>query len=1092
MSESQAIIPIQHIIDNESTTVAEHLRRRLSDAEAFDFVSAYFTIYGYELLADELDALDRVRFLFGDPTSVEDIDPGAKETKFFNITEQGLKPSHTLQQKHLAQRCKTWVKSDAVSIRSVSLSNFLHGKMYLSGGGSATRSGIVGSSNFTKGGLGESRRSNLEINLATTDADTLTELQGWFDRLWGDETRTEDVKQQVIEALERVGRDHSPEDVYYKTLYELFRKEIEARAAGDDGISATDLHDKQIWKELYDFQRDGAKSIIARLREHNGCILADSVGLGKTYTALAVIKYFELHNRQVLVLCPSKLLDNWRLYPANFGHVQNPFIKDSFGYTLLAHTDLSRESGTTRTGIDLANFNWSSYGLVVIDESHNFRNSDGKRYRKLLDEIISEGAQTKVLMLSATPVNTSLLDLRNQIYLMTDGRENSFAQSLGVRDINSVMKNAQAEFKQWEEAQRGNARRDKEELLGRLGADFLRLLSGVSIARSRRQVQRFYADEMERIGKFPTREKPVNHYPDTDLRGELSYEELSEHIGRFQLRQYRPSEYLKGADRLEQLPFDDLTTKDAQQNREYYLVGMMRTNFLKRLESSAHSLTLTLERTIGKIDDLLGKFRHYELDGDDDSLDNYTSPVEGEDDADDEDLFIGKGKRPYRLSEMDIPRWRADLIEDKKVLAGVYQRIAAIDTDRDGKLRQIKADIAERAANPTRDQEGRQNRKLLVFTTFKDTAMYLYDNLKEQTERLELNMAMVSGDETRATFGRNDFNAILSNFAPVARNRARDGDSSRDGEIDLLIATDCISEGQNLQDCDTVLNYDIHWNPVRLVQRFGRIDRIGSKYDSVRMINYWPTSDMDAYLKLQNRVYARMAIADVSASGDDNLLDTDTMKREAEQERRFRDEQTRRIIEEVADMDDLTDTPVMSDFTLDHFLTQLLRYLERNREKLEEMPPGIYAVTDGAPSPGAIFFLRQRNAADEQGQRLASPMHPLYFVYVRDRGSIRYGCGSAHRILSAFEAAASGKMEAITRLCDAFDSETDNGRDMSKYNRLLSAAIDSIRQDFDETLVSGLGINGAGGDLKLPLESETPRNEEDFELVTWLVIKERA
>ena len=1092
MSVSQAIIPIQHIVDNESTTVAEYLRRRLADAENFDFVSAYFTIYGYELLADELDALDRVRFLFGDPTSVEDIDPGTKEPKSFKLTEDVLTPNHTLQQKHLAQRCKTWMKSDAVSIRSVSLSNFLHGKMYLSGAASATHSGIVGSSNFTKSGLGEGRRSNLEINLATTDADTITELQDWFDRLWSDETRTEDVKQQVIEALERVGRDHSPDDVYYKTLYELFRKEIEARAAGDEGIPATGLHDKKIWEELYDFQRDGAKSIIARLREHNGCILADSVGLGKTYTALAVIKYFELHNRQVLVLCPSKLLGNWQLYPANFGHSQNPFIKDRFGYTLLAHTDLSRDSGTTRTGIDLANFNWSSYGLVVIDESHNFRNSEGKRYRKLLDEIISQGAQTKVLMLSATPVNTSLLDLRNQIYLMTEGHEDSFAHSLGVRDINSVMRNAQAEFKQWEEAQHGKARRDKEELLDRLGADFLRLLSGVSIARSRRQVQHFYADEMERIGKFPTREKPVNHYPDTDLRGELSYEELSEHIGRFQLRQYRPSEYLKGADRSEQLPFDDFTTKDAQQNREYYLVGMMRTNFLKRLESSAYSLTLTLRRTIGKIDDLLDKFERYESDGGDASLDDYTSPVEGEDDADDEDLLIGRGKRPYRLSEMDIPRWRADLLEDKKVLDGVYQRIAAIDTDRDGKLRQIRADIAERAANPTRGHEGRQNRKLLVFTTFKDTAMYLYDNLREQSERLGLNMAMVSGDETRATFGGNDFNTILSNFAPVARNRAGDGDSSGADEIDLLIATDCISEGQNLQDCDTVLNYDIHWNPVRLVQRFGRIDRIGSKYDSVRMISYWPTSDMDAYLKLQNRVYARMAIADVSASGDDNLLDTDTMEREAEQERRFRDEQTRRIIEEVADMDDLADTPVMSDFTLDHFLTQLLRYLERNRDNLEKMPPGIYAVTDGAISPGVIFFLRQRNAAEEPGQRVASPVHPFYFVYARDGGDIRYGCGSARRVLDAFEAVAAGKTKVITRLCDAFDRETDKGRDMSHYDRLLSTAIASIRQDFDETLVSGLGINGAGGDLKLPMESETPRDAEDFELVTWLVIKERA
>ena len=310
--------------------------------------------------------------------------------------------------------------------------------MYLSGSDGAINSAVVGSSNFTKSGLGGSDRSNLEINLAVSDTATLAELHEWFDRLWKNAQRTEDVKHKVLDALARVGRDHAPDVVYYKTLYELFRKEIEARLAGDEGLLATGFYDSQVWNALYAFQKDGAKGVIAKLRQHNGCILADSVGLGKTYTALAVIKYFEQRNERVLVLCPRKLHENWSLYQASNGHIQNPFPQDRFSYTLLAHSDLSRESGKSGS-VDLANFNWRNYDLVVIDESHNFRNSDGQRYQKLLKEIIAAGTHTKVLMLSATPVNTSLIDLRNQVYLMTEGREDDYRESLGVGNIGNMM-----------------------------------------------------------------------------------------------------------------------------------------------------------------------------------------------------------------------------------------------------------------------------------------------------------------------------------------------------------------------------------------------------------------------------------------------------------------------------------------------------------------------------------------------------------------------------------------------------------------------------------------------------------------------------
>ena len=1073
-----------HILDNQAATVADHLRRSLRKADALNVASAYFTIYGYELLAEELDGVGRVRFLFGDPASVEELDPGASEPKSFEHTERGLEPNHTLHQKALARRCAQWVSQDSVAVRSVSRANFLHGKMYLteSPEGSA---GVVGSSNFTRRGLGGSDRPNLEINLATDDADTVAELLEWFNRLWSDERLTEDVKQRVLDALERIGGDYAPEAVYYKTLYELFRKDIEARLAGDAAAAATGFTDSQVWNALYEFQKDGAKSVIAKLGEHNGCILADSVGLGKTYTALAVIKHFELHNTDVLVLCPRKLWQNWSLYQVGNNHPQNPFPSDRFGYGLLAHTDLSRNTGMSGS-IDLANFNWQNYGLVVIDESHNFRNDSGQRYRRLLDEVIKQGAKTKVLMLSATPVNTSLIDLRNQIYLMTEGREAAFHESLGVGSIRNVMAAAQRVFKQWETEPANRSRRDKAQLLEKLGADFLRLLDGVSISRSRRQIEQFYAAEMERIGQFPQRENPTNRYPQTDLQGELSYKELAERIGQFKLSVYQPSEYVTDPARLQELAEIRQRQNFNQQDSERFLVGMMRANFLKRLESSPKSLTLTLGRTIGKIDDLLAKIDRYEPGGQA-TMQATEADTQPDADEEDEEFSVGGRRQSYRLAELDVTRWRADLQADKATLETVKLQVDAITPERDGKLREIRQAIRSKAAKPTVDRNGNPNRKLLVFTTFKDTANYLYDNLARLTAELGLNMAMVSGDETRTTAGANNFNAILTNFAPAARQRA-----APDADIDLLIATDCISEGQNLQDCDAVLNYDIHWNPVRLIQRFGRIDRIGSRNQSVRMLNYWPTADMDVYLRLESRVQARMALADLAASGDEDPF----TEADAQLELNFRDEQLLRLRDEILDLDDLSDAPALGDFTLDHFLTQLLRYLEANKDALEAMPPGVYAVASddagGEAQPGVIFCLRQRNAGDvDARQRAASPVHPFYLVYLHDDGRIRHGCANARQVLAVFEAAAAGQTAAITELCDRFDRETAQGRDMTRYDKLLTDAIAHVRQSHAATQAQGLRLGG-GRDFVLPRASETPGAGEDFELVTWLVIMPRT
>ena len=1084
--------------NHERGTVGDFLRSNIENGSSLSVVSAYFTIHAFEALKKYLWGIDGLRFLFGEPDFIKNLDSRNTDPKAFKIEDEGLQLDKPLQQRPIAQECADWIEQK-VEIKSTRQSNLLHGKMYHIANNGEEKA-IMGSSNFTVQGLGLGQsNNNIELNLEVDNSQDRDDLKVWFDDVWNDDERVEDVKKKVIDRLEKLGDDQAPEFIYYKTLYELFRDELEARMNNEQKLEDTHLYDTKVWNTLYAFQQDGVKSVIARLLRHNGCILADSVGLGKTYTALAVIKFFELRNERVLVLCPKKLHENWALYPVHYNQRNNPFEEDKFGYSLLSHTDLSRYSGDS-SGINLEDFNWSNFDLVVIDESHNFRNDTKpvrndagvvtrhSRYTRLLEEVIKEGAKTKVLMLSATPVNTSLIDLRNQIYLMTGKREEVFQKSLGISNIRTLLGQAQKTFKAWEESPDESGGRDKSKLLNELGADFFQLLGGVSIARSRRHIENFYADEIDRIGKFPEQLKPENHHPPTDLNGALSYKYLADQIEEFSLSVYTPSSYVTSEEAKQRLAREKEAFRFNQLDREKFLIGMMQTNFLKRLESSAHSLTETLERTIGKINALLEKIDRYEQNqqmpkAETDILrDDEILP---EDDEDDEEFLVNRARHPYHLRELDCAGWKEDLMKDKGTLGKALKSVKAITPERDGKLKAIKEHIRNKAQNPTTDRDGKINRKLLVFTTFKDTAEYLYENLSDLAAELNLNMGLVSGDVTRTKLTPNNFNAILTNFAPRARGRA---DNSSD-EIDLLIATDCISEGQNLQDCDTVLNYDIHWNPVRIIQRFGRIDRIGSRNLSVRMINYWPTEDMEVYLRLQSRVQARMALADAAATGSEDPLN-ELAYEQAHMELNFRDQQLKQLREEVLDFDDLSDGVVLSDFTLDYFFTQLLRYLENNKRELEATPSGVYAVTHDESRPaetGVIFFLRQQNASTDIQRKAASPIHPFYAVYIRKNGDIRYGCANTRQVLDLFESAAAGKTQPRQDLCTQFDSQTKNGEDMALYNKLLKAIIAHISRAHTAMQIKGMGIGGTR-DFKPTPKSKAPRDARDFELITWLVI----
>lgn len=1081
----------KNILDNYwGARVSDYLRSHLPGSDTFRLVSAYFSIFGFQVLQKELEHVNDVRFLFGNPSSVGELDPSPKGEKSFNLTEEGLTLNHVLRQRNLARKCEEWVQKDSVQIKSIKIPNFLHGKMYLTEKPNNSAA-IVGSSNFTLRGLGGAQNANVEINLATNKSDIYKELQIWFDNLWNNQGLTEDVKDDVLVALRRVGEDYSPEEIYYKTLFELFHEELDRRAIGEDYLQDTHFFDTKIWNALYKFQRDGAKSVIARLEHLNGCVLADSVGLGKTFTALAVIKFFELKNQRVLVLCPKRLRENWAVYPSYHNQSNNPFLEDRFSFTLLSHTDLTRTRGN-EGGINLENFNWSSFDLVVIDESHNFRtgtksvlDDEGNivktsRYSRLMDEVIKAGPKTKVLMLSATPVNISLLDLRNQIYLATEGRDEEFRSKLGVGNIGNIIIQAQKKFKDWENHQYEDGKRNKTELLDKLGPDFFQLLDGISIARSKKHIQKYYENELEKIGQFPKVPSPINYAPNTDNLNSLSYEELANQINNFSLSIYQPSKYLVEGREKQRLDEEKQRLQFNQLDRENALLGIIRTNFLKRLESSAYSLTKTLERTIAKIDDLIEKIERFEVREDSPNLYNEILP---DDDEDDEEFFVNRDIRnPYHFTHLDLDNWKLDLHKDKVALTSALKQISIVTPSRDGKLLELKQIIRNKINNPTSDLDGKPNRKILIFTTFKDTGEYLYNNLEDLALELKINRAFVSGEYTKTTVGEDNFNSILTNFSPISKNRVG---SETSFEIDLLIATDCISEGQNLQDCDMVLNYDIHWNPVRIIQRFGRIDRIGSRNNSVQMINFWPVKDIDIYLRLAPRIAARMALVGTIGSGDDPLNQGEGYVLGNS----FRDEQLMKLRNEVIDLDELSDNIVMSDFTLDDFLIQLLKYLENNRQELEKVPLGSYSITEGKEqhSKGVIFVLKRKNSGISKDEKTASPIHPFYITHIDFQGKVSIGCTNARKVLELFHSSTLGQNNALQKLCDWFDVETSQGQEMFKYSNLLKRVVEHIINRNIDTFGAYLGSTLATS-FKLPEEVEqNPMN--NFELVTWLVIK---
>ncbi len=1088
-------------------------------------VSAYFTIYAYEKLQEQLDKVEKVQFLFGEPNFLQ-IDP-TKKGQAYKINDlSGFDFDKVPYQRKVAKDCYNWIK-EKVEIKSMVKPDFLHGKMYFIHP-KDTRidksSAVTGSSNFTVGGLGLGNRPNIELNLYVHDDRDLLELKKWFDDLWENKiplAKTEDVKAEVLKFLKQLWVNNSPELIYFKTLFHVFQSQIKALNENNEADRILTMHKTKIWGEdlLYTFQREGVKGAINRIQKYGGCVLADSVGLGKTYQALAIIKYFEILGNNVLVICPKKLEHNWKIYQSSQNNAQNPLAEDKFQYSIIYHTDIGRTKGKSgANNIDLENFAWEKFGLVVIDESHNFKGNpkettkDGKtkmnRPQWLLEKIIKNGIKTKVLLLSATPVNNNLADLRNQILLITGGETKALKDSANIPDIKITLANAQKGFTEW--SKNTEQRKNIHFLTEKLGTDFFKLLDAVTIARSRKQIMQYYADDMLKIGNFPKRNKPISHTPNIDNLGDFpSYDNINTQIQGYKLVIFNPSNFIKKE--FQEIYEGKITKKPknfSQIIAEERLIGMMKVGFLKRLESSISSFAVTLKRTIEKIENLLEKIDKFQKNQNENKAQNEEIELETfeENDEIDQETFenpeewVGK-KLKINLAHLNLELWKKELEKDKDTLKSLRNNAKIVTPDRDEKLQLLKKIILEKTQNPFNVNNEIPNKKVIVFTAYSDTAKYLYENMKDFAKNeLKLNIALITGSHCETVFGKNNFDEILTNFSPISKKRAISKNNQNE-QIDILIATDCISEGQNLQDCDYLVNYDIHWNPVRIIQRFGRIDRLGSKNTTIQLVNFWATPDLDKYINLKERVEARMALVDITATGEDNILKPEEIEDLVTQDLKFRHTQLKALKEEVLDLEDMQSEVSISDFSLEKFRMQLAKYLKAIEEQLADMSLGLYAVV---PAPlgvhkgnwefphqkkqvrdGILLCLRQKSHEILDKYNFDNPLFPYFFVFVEqdgENGKVKYSYKSIEA-LNIFESLCLGQKEPFEKLCEKYDEETDYGKNMTKYNNLLKTALNSLKIS-----IQNENEDNAGRNDKPAVDTQILKNEQEFELISWVVI----
>ena len=1090
------------LIDNINHLLGDDLKQTIKPGARLKIAASCFSMYAFEALKSELEKVEELNFIFTSPTFVanEVTDKIRKEHKEFHIPKMNRERSlygsefeiqlrNKLTQRAIAKECADWIRRKATFKSNRSKAPM---QQFACVQASGTDTAYMPLDGFTAVDLGY-QQGNAVSNLVNRmdEPPFATTYLSLFNQIWNDPTKLEDVTTQICDHIASVYQETSPECIYCLMLYNIFNEfldDIDEDVLPND---RTGYQETLIWNKLFNFQRDAATGIINKLETYNGCILADSVGLGKTFTALAVVKYYELRNRSVLVLCPKKLADNWLNYNRNLK--TNIFARDRFNYDVLCHTDLSRTNGES-FGTPLNRINWGNYDLVVIDESHNFRNNDAykekeTRYQKLMNQVIRQGVKTKVLMLSATPVNNRFNDLRNQLALAYEGDSENLNKKLQTsKSVEDIFRNAQASFNAW--AKLPIEKRTARAILDSLDFDFFELLDSVTIARSRKHIQIFY--DTKDIGPFPERRKPLSfHSPLTQRADVMSFNEIFEQLSKLRLAVYAPISYilpsrLKKYEEMYDTQVAGGKSKFKQVDRERSLQALMTTNLLKRLESSIEAFRLTLRSLRTTHTNTLTKINTFNQSGNTASVGDLTDQLESLD-ADDDDLpviddsnefeNIG-GKVKISLADMDLPSWECELNADMEIIDTLLASMDKITPADDAKLQHLKSLILSKIDAPINPG----NKKILLFTAFADTADYLFANLSPDLLAIQhLHCAKVTGSTTpTSTLKKSyDFQELLTLFSPRSKEKAIVL-PNEPAEIDLLIGTDCISEGQNLQDCDYLINYDIHWNPVRIIQRFGRIDRIGSTNASIQLVNYWPDISLDEYINLKERVESRMMIADVTATGDDNVLSAQA------NDVSYRKEQLRRLQDEVIELEDLKTGVSITDLGLNDFRMDLLNFVKANGE-LNSMPSGMHAVVTAKPEmglhPGVIFTLRNLNQSVNVSQQ--NRLHPYYLVYINREGEVIHDHTEVKRLLDLVRSCCKGQAQPIPDACRLFNKETADGRKMQVYSDLLGKAIRSMIEVKEEKDLDSLFCGG-----KTTALVNTIVGLDDFELITFLVIQE--
>lgn len=1074
------------IFDNITKVVRDDLKEKIKPRSKVSIAAACFSMYAYKELKSQLEKVDEFRFIFTSPTFIKEkvekqkrefyIPRLSRENSLYG-TEFEIKLRNEMTQKAIARECADWIRKKATFKSNVTGEN-MGGFMTVDS--PAEQTAYMPINGFTTVDIGCERGNNSYNMVNSMEAPFSTQYMQLFETLWNDKQKMQDVTEMIISNISTAYNENSPEFIYFMTLYNVFSEFLDDISEDVLPNEATGFKQSKIWDMLYDFQRDAVLAIINKLERYNGCILADSVGLGKTFTALAVIKYYENRNKTVLVLCPKKLCENWNTYKDNY--VNNPIASDRLNYDVLFHTDLSRNGGVSN-GLDLDRLNWGNYDLVVIDESHNFRNGAGthantqeNRYVKLMDKVIRAGVKTKVLMLSATPVNNRFTDLKNQLALAYEGNSEYINEQLDTKKpIEEIFRQAQKAFNAWSKLE--PEARTTDALLRTLDFDFFEVLDSVTIARSRRHIEKYY--NTEEIGKFPERLKPISKRPSlTDLDNAINYNQIYEQLMQLTLCIYTPSNYIFPS---KMSKYVDLTHNKGnnltQKGREQGIQRLMSINLLKRLESSVYSFNLTLSRIRDLIQGTIDAITNFEKHGKAD-LDMYEADDNDFDMDDGNTDFFTVGKKvKIDLADMDYKTWRAELQHDADTLELLTLMVADITPEHDLKLQTLFKLLDEKMANPI--NEG--NKKVLIFSAFSDTAEYLYDQVASYMKsNYGLDTAVITGSiDGRTTVKglKATLNNVLTCFSPISKSRdvLMPGSTK---EIDILIATDCISEGQNLQDCDYLVNYDIHWNPVRIIQRFGRIDRIGSRNQYIQLVNFWPDMTLDDYINLKSRVETRMKISVMTSTGDDDLINP-----EEKGDLEYRKQQLKRLQDEVVDIEDMSTGISIMDLGLNEFRLDLLEYIKIH-EDLAKKPKGLHAVvpaTEENPD-GVIFVLKNINNninIDNQNR-----IHPFYMVYIGIDGEVVCDYLNPKKLLDTVRLLCRGKSEPVLELCERFNKETDDGRNMEEVSQLLSAAINSIIDVKEESDIDSLF--SAGGTSALMSEIN---GLDDFELICFLVVK---